>query len=96
MLFIPMIAAAERAIRVDPNYADAYALSAWILNYAGRPDKAIAAMEKAMRLNPRPTASYLEVFGEIRFTQGQYDESIALFEQLIKDSRVDSAENRSM
>lgn len=77
------IEATRRAIRVDPNYADAYALSAWTLNYAGRTDKALAAMEKAMRLNPRPTASYLEVLGEIRFVQGQYRESVSVFEKVL-------------
>ena len=77
------IAAAERAIKVDRNYADAYALSAWILNYAGRTDEAVDAMKKAMRLNPRPTASYLEVLGEIRFVQGRFDESAAVFERVL-------------
>jgi TolB-like protein/DNA-binding winged helix-turn-helix (wHTH) protein/Tfp pilus assembly protein PilF len=80
---VPAIEAAQRAIRVDPNYADAYALSAWILNYAGRPDKALVSMEMAMRLNPRPTASYLEVLGEIRFTQSRYDESVSIFERVL-------------
>jgi len=80
---VQAIEAAQRAIQVDPNYADAYALSAWILNYAGRPAKALASMEKAMRLNPRPTASYLEVLGEIRFAQGQYAESVSLFERVL-------------
>lgn len=77
------IEATQRAIRIDPNYADAYALSAWILNYAGRTNEAFDAMEKAMRLNPRPTASYLEVLGEIRFAQGQYDESVSVFERVL-------------
>ena len=63
------IAATQRALQVDPNYADAYALSAWILNYAGRSDEAQASMDRVMRLNPSPTASYLEVLGEIRFVQ---------------------------
>ncbi len=80
---VQAIEATRRAIRVDPNYADAYALSAWILNYAGRPDKALDAMEMAMRLNPRPTGSYLEVLGEIRFAQGQYDQSVSLFERVL-------------
>ena len=45
------IAAAERAIDVDPNYADAFALLAWTLNYAGRPAKAMSALNMAMRLS---------------------------------------------
>ncbi|MEN8132286.1 MAG: winged helix-turn-helix domain-containing protein [Pseudomonadota bacterium] len=77
------IEATQRAIRVDPNYADAYALGAWIMNYAGRADEARTLMDQAMRLNPRPTASYLEVLGEIRFAQGQYDESVVMFDRVL-------------
>ncbi|MEN8177483.1 MAG: tetratricopeptide repeat protein [Pseudomonadota bacterium] len=73
----------QRAIQIDPNYADAYALGAWILNYAGRTDEAQVFMDKAMRLNPRPTGSYLEVLGEIRFVQGQYNESVSLFNRVL-------------
>ena len=80
---VQAIEATQRALHVDPNYADAYALSAWILNYAGRPDEALASLEKALRLNPRPTASYLEVLGEIRFVQGLYDESVSIFERVL-------------
>jgi adenylate cyclase len=77
------VEATQRAIRVDPNYADAYALSAWILNYAGRPDEALASLDIAIRLNPRAPASYLEILGEIRFVQGFYGESASLFERVL-------------
>ncbi len=77
------IAAAERAIKVDHNYADAYALLAWTLNYAGRSDKALSVLERAMRLNPRPPASYLEILGEIHFAQGRYEESASTFQRVL-------------
>ncbi len=77
------IEAAGHAIRIDPNYADAYALSAWILSYAGRPGEAAAALDKAMRLNPRPPASYFEVLGEIQFVQARYGESSATFQRVL-------------
>ncbi len=77
------IAAAQRAIAVDSNYADAYALLAWTLSYAGRPGRALSALEKAMRLNPRPPASYLEILGEIRFVQGRYGESASTFQRVL-------------
>jgi TolB-like protein/DNA-binding winged helix-turn-helix (wHTH) protein/Flp pilus assembly protein TadD len=77
------IEAAQRAIGVDPNYADAYALLAWTLNYAGRPGKALSALQKAMRLNPRPPASYLEILGEIEFVQGRYGESASTFHRVL-------------
>lgn len=77
------VAAVERAIAVNPNYADAYALLAWILSYAGRPVDALSALNKAMYLNPRPPASYLEILGEIRFTQGRYEESASTFQRVL-------------
>lgn len=77
------IESAQRAIDSDPNYADAYALSAWVLNYAGRPTDALARLRRAMRLNPRPPASYLEILGEIQFTQADYDSSVASFRQVL-------------
>lgn len=77
------IAAAERAIAADHNYADAYALLAWTLNYAGRPDDALPALERAMTLHPRPPASYLEILGEIRFAQGRYEEASSTFQRVL-------------
>jgi len=77
------VAAVERAIEVNPNYADAFALLAWTLNYAGRPEKAILALNMAMRLNPRPPASYLEILGEIYFAQGRYKDSVSTFQNVL-------------
>jgi adenylate cyclase len=78
------IAAAERAIEAETNYADAYALMAWTQNYAGRPEAALSALEQAGRLSPRPPASYLEILGEIQFTQGQYRESASTFQRVLE------------
>ena len=77
------VVSAERAIAADPNYADAFALLAWTLNYAGRPAKAMSALNMAMRLNPRPPASYLEILGEIYFVQGRYEDSASTFQQVL-------------
>jgi len=77
------VKAAERAIEINPNYADAFALLAWTLNYAGRPEKGILALNMAMRLNPRPPASYLEILGEIYFAQGRYKDSADAFQSVL-------------
>lgn len=81
---VKAIQAAGRAVELDPNYADGHALSAWILSYAGRPADAMAAMTEALDLNPRPSASYLEVLGEIQFVQREYNSSVATFRQVLK------------
>jgi TolB-like protein len=78
------VSAAERATEVNPNYADAFALLAWTLNYAGRPERAILALNMAMRLNPRPPASYLEILGEIYFAQGRYKDSANTFQNVLE------------
>ena len=70
-------AAATTALELDPNYADAYALLAWILHYAGRPDQAEAALREALRRNPASSASYREIAGEIYFTTGRYEKAEA-------------------
>lgn len=82
------IKATERATEINPNFADAYALRAWILSYAGRPEEALATMQKAMSLNPRPTASYLEVLGEIRFVQRKYAASAETFQRVLEINPV--------
>jgi TolB-like protein/DNA-binding winged helix-turn-helix (wHTH) protein len=73
------IAAVDRAISYAPNYADAYALLAWILNYAGRTDQALSKLQTARRLNPITPASYYQTEGEIRFIQGQYEKAVEAF-----------------
>ncbi|MGD1983409.1 MAG: tetratricopeptide repeat protein, partial [Chromatiaceae bacterium] len=71
--------AAHHATRLDPNYADAYALLAWTLHHGGRPDVAIDALHEALRLNPESSASFEVIAGEINFSTGRYDEAIACF-----------------
>jgi tetratricopeptide (TPR) repeat protein len=39
------IAEGERAVALDPNYADSYAVQAEVLNFAGRPEEALQAVE---------------------------------------------------
>ena len=52
------IAELERAVALDPNFANAYAELAHTLTYAGRPEEAIKVVEKAMRLNPHSNRHY--------------------------------------
>jgi adenylate cyclase len=46
------IAEGERATTLGPNYADRYAWLGHILYRAGQLEEALAAAEKALRLNP--------------------------------------------
>lgn len=78
----------ENVIALDPNSADAYALLAWTLHYAGTPKDSVALMEKAMRRNPRYPFAYLFGLGEIYFTLGRYDKAIETFEKALERNPV--------
>ena len=73
----------ERAIALDPNYADSYAVQANALNFAGRPEDALNLMEQAMRLNPRCPPWYLFHAGLAYQMTGQYAEAIATLKEVL-------------
>ncbi len=52
------IAAGERAIALNPNYADGYALLAFSLSITGKPEEALLLVQHALRLNPHPWYFY--------------------------------------
>jgi adenylate cyclase len=47
------LAAAEEAVRRNPNFANGYALGAHVLSYLGRPDEAPPKSDEALRLDPK-------------------------------------------
>jgi len=73
------IAAAERALALDPNYADSYLVLGQSLNFAGRWEEAIGLVEKAMRLSPRSPLTILCLcdLGRAYYWTGRYEEAIA-------------------
>jgi tetratricopeptide (TPR) repeat protein len=77
------LAEGERAIALDPNDADSYAVQAEVLNFAGRPEEALQAVEQAMRLNPRCPPWYLWVLGWAYRLTGRYAEAIAALKEAI-------------
>ena len=75
--------AAEKAIVLEPNFADGYGLLAAILNFAGNPQQALIEMQKAMRLNPRHPFIYKVICGEIYFNLHDYNHAIDYFTQAL-------------
>jgi tetratricopeptide (TPR) repeat protein len=67
----------ERAIALSPNDADICRVRAEVLAFTGRPEEAIRAIEKAMRLNPHSPAIYLYILGRDYRLTGRYEEAIA-------------------
>jgi adenylate cyclase len=80
------IAAARRAIELDPNYADGYVQMSLSLIFAGRPEEALDQMANAMRLNPWYPFLYTWILGHARFFMAQYDEAIPLFENVTESN----------
>src|SRR5262249_40873996 len=84
------LAAAEQVITLQPGNADSYATQREILRTVGRPEEALRAIEKAMRLNPRPPGWYLLTFadnhrflGYVYLWQQQYEPALAAMERAI-------------
>jgi tetratricopeptide (TPR) repeat protein len=71
---------AQQAIEIKPNYADAHALLAWILHFAGRPDDGLASIERAVRLNPRVPAVYRVIRGTLHYAKEQIDQALVEIE----------------
>jgi tetratricopeptide (TPR) repeat protein len=74
------VAALERAIELDPNYADAYAFISYIYAGVGDLDKGLETIEKAMELNPQPPFWYIRNRGIVRYFNEDYEAAIADFD----------------
>ena len=74
----------EKAISLDPNNADAYALLSEVLTFTGRAEEAVGKMERAMRLNPRSPYWYLHILGRSQLMLGRYDVAVGNLEKAVE------------
>ncbi len=81
--FEEAIAAAEHAVSLNPNGADAYSALGGLLGVSGKWEESIAHTKKSIRLNPFPTPPYFHWLGRAYFMTGQYDVSIATFKKAL-------------
>ena len=79
--FDKAIAAAEKMLKLAPNYADGYGLLALINNNLGNGKKAIEYLEKGMKLNPYYSFDYPYNLGRANYLLGKYEEAA---EELLK------------
>jgi len=78
------ISSTERAITLDPNFADGYALGlAEIFTFVGRPAEAVGLIEKAMRLNPHAPHLYFFSLGRACRLLGRLEEAIAALKEAL-------------
>jgi TolB-like protein/class 3 adenylate cyclase len=77
------LAEGEKALTLASNYADGYAWLGNSFNFAGRPQEAIEAEEKALRLNPHDPFFYLFNLGFAYRLLGRYEEAITAFKRVL-------------
>jgi len=74
---------AESALSLNPNLALAHATLGTIYAYSGQPLAAIAAIERAMRLDPAWSQQYLHFLGTAYLIAGKYETAAALLRQRV-------------
>ena len=78
--FDEAIVEAERAVTFDPNDPDGHVALAWALIFSGRPQEAVNAIERAMRLDPLRPGAYMYVLGMARVMLRQYIGAVTALE----------------
>jgi len=82
--FDKAISELEIARDLFPNNADINAGLGMVLNAAGKPEEAINALKKAMRLNPIPPGWYISWLGEAYRLTGQYEKAVHEYKKAIQ------------
>jgi adenylate cyclase len=73
----------QRAVALDPNFADGYLWLALTLHYMGRPEEAIEWAEKGIRLNPHYPGWYLNFLGFAYSSAGRYEETLTVMKKAL-------------
>ena len=77
--YVKALVEAQKAIDLDPNYANGYVLYATLLYYAGRPEEGLEGMKRAIQLNPHHPYNYPFHLGQAYFVLKRYREAIDAF-----------------
>ncbi len=83
---IQAMAEAQRAIEIDPNYANAYIMLATLLYYGGSPEEGLALIEKAEKLHPYHPSNYPFHKGQALFILKRYDEAVEVLREGLKQN----------
>jgi len=84
--YVSALVEAEKAIELDPNYANGHVLVATLLYYAGQPEAGLERMLKAIQLNPRHPSNYPFHLGQAYFVLGRYRDAIDAFRQGLRSN----------
>ncbi|MCI0462921.1 MAG: zinc metallopeptidase [Gemmataceae bacterium] len=77
------IAAFTRALRLDPNLAEAYTNRGATYSRTGQLDEALADLDTAIRLAPGSADAYT-CRGHVRLARGEYDEALADYDEALR------------
>jgi tetratricopeptide (TPR) repeat protein len=78
------IVEAEKAIELDPNYADAYAYLGLLYAYTGNAARTFAPIKNAMRINPNFPFWYHYEFGVAHYFLNDYPAAVERMEKAIE------------
>src|SRR5690606_10539797 len=78
----------ERALRMQPNNATAYALQGDLHSARGQVEEATSAYQEAFRLDPTQVQLYLALSNQFRQSGGEQEEMLALLESEIGRAHV--------
>jgi TolB-like protein len=77
----------DRALAGNPNFAQAWATSAWLRVWRGEPDLALEHSARAMRLSPLDASMFYETQGAMayaHFLAGRYDAAVSCAESALR------------
>lgn len=78
------VAAGRKAVSLDPNSTDARSFLSIALSLSGLGEEALVHSQVAMKLNPRPTAFHLWVYGTALVRQDLFKEAASTFKKAIE------------
>jgi adenylate cyclase len=84
------IAAAQKAVVLDPSDPEAYTEMSWALILGGRPQEGLEYLDAALRVDPKSTPWHFPLAGLAEFSMGRYAEAAALLEKIETDRGVTS------
>jgi TolB-like protein/class 3 adenylate cyclase/Tfp pilus assembly protein PilF len=81
------------ALKLDVNYADAWAFLSDVSVLRGRPQEALEHIQKALRLNPHPPGRYYWLLGAAQYAAHDYENAVAT---LRRESTYRSGSRRTL
>ena len=85
----PAIEALRQAIRLNPSYADAYALLGGIYTYTGEAARSTPLLRKALRLNPGGGYLYFLLLGRAYLFQGDLEQALINLREAVRRNPAD-------